>query len=81
MALQNPSTWLAMMTQMLMFLTSPSSSFVFYFGWLNVAEALMNPFGEDDDDIDANYIIYIINFQIGYFMVSTEEDDEDPEDP
>ena len=54
--------------------------FVFYFGWLNVAETLLNPFGEDDDDIDANYIIDR-NFQIGYFMVSTKDDDEDPEDP
>ena len=53
--------------------------FVFYFGWLNVAETLLNPFGEDDDDIDANYIIDR-NFQIGYFMVSTEDSDEDPEE-
>ena len=55
------------------------TQFVFYFGWLNVAETLLNPFGEDDDDIDANYIIDR-NFQIGYFMVSTEDSDEDPEE-
>ena len=53
--------------------------FVFYVGWLNVAETLLNPFGDDDDDIDCNYIIDR-NFQIGYFMVSTEEDDEEPEE-
>ena len=31
--------------------------FIFYFGWLNVAETLINPFGEDDEDFDVNYLI------------------------
>lgn len=26
--------------------------FLFYFGWLNVAETLYNPYGEDDDDFE-----------------------------
>lgn len=31
--------------------------FLCYFGWLKVAEALLNPLGEDDDDFEVNYIL------------------------
>ena len=49
--------------------------FIFYNGWLRVAGALLNPFGEDDDDFDVNYIIDR-NITLGYIMVSEEEDVE-----
>ena len=42
--------------------------FIFYFGWLKVAEALMNPYGEDDDDFDMNWLVDR-NLQVGYCIV------------
>ncbi|CAJ0562507.1 unnamed protein product, partial [Mesorhabditis spiculigera] len=31
--------------------------FIFFVGWMRVAEALLNPFGEDDDDFECNFLI------------------------
>lgn len=31
--------------------------FFFYMGWVRVAETLINPFGEDDDDFDVLWMI------------------------
>ena len=50
--------------------------YLFYVGWLKVAEALMNPYGEDDDDFDLNFLIdrhlqvnLVLNFFIPFGLI------------
>merc|ERR1712032_156278 len=52
--------------------------YLFYMGWLKVAETLLNPFGEDDDDFDTYYLIGR-NLQIAYVMVDEAGAPIDPE--
>uniref|UniRef100_A0A8R1I0Y1 Bestrophin homolog n=1 Tax=Caenorhabditis japonica TaxID=281687 RepID=A0A8R1I0Y1_CAEJA len=42
--------------------------FIFFIGWMKVAEVLLNPLGEDDDDFECNWILDR-NLQVGLMVV------------
>ena len=48
--------------------------FLFYFGWLNVAANLYNPFGDDDDDFE---LIGLLKRHVKVCMNIVEEDDDE----
>ena len=39
-------------------------------GWIKVAEMLINPFGDDDEDFEINYLIDR-NVQVGFNVIIT----------
>lgn len=51
----------------------PVLEYFFYMGWLKVAEVLINPFGEDDEDFEVSWMvdrnIQVISHLTEYFLV------------
>uniref|UniRef100_A0A0N5A3W2 Bestrophin homolog n=1 Tax=Parastrongyloides trichosuri TaxID=131310 RepID=A0A0N5A3W2_PARTI len=46
--------------------------FIFYVGWAKVAEALLNPFGADDDDFELNWI-WERNLKVGLSTIESSD--------
>jgi len=58
--------------------------FIFFFGWLKVAEAIENPFGNDDDDFQVRQLVsrhlWAIGKNISLYEGPPEEGEDDDED-
>jgi Bestrophin, RFP-TM, chloride channel len=50
-----------------------SLKFLFYFGWLKVAESLYNPFGDDDEDFEMNELLDR-HVNVGYLLVQPDQE-------
>jgi hypothetical protein len=56
---------------MMVLLWCSSLKFLFYFGWLKVAESLYNPFGDDDEDFEMNELLDR-HVSVGYLLVEAD---------
>lgn len=58
--------------------------FIFFYGWLEVAEAIANPFGNDDDDFQICELVsrhlWAINKNLNQFKGPPKLDDEDDDE-
>jgi len=58
--------------------------FIFFFGWLEVAEAIASPFGNDDDDFQICQLlsrhVWAVSRNLNQFRGPPEEEEEEEEE-
>ena len=52
---------------------TPFLQFVFFVGWLEVAESIENPFGNDDDDFQVKVFLFISSHGSSHYLISYHE--------